>query len=347
MPDLMPRMLSLFLLAGAPVLAEEARIGALFASDELLEFTIEAPFGKIMADRPDDEDLAGILRIDDAESGAIEFEVGLRTRGEFRRRAKVCPFAPLRLDFKASQVEGTLFAGQDKLKLVTHCKGSGSSYEQNVLTEYLAYRILNLLTAHSYRVRLVHLTYVYSDRTREFVQPAFLIEHRDELAARIGLPYIEIERLRVEQLDPAHTNLVSVFHYLIGNTDFSPIRSSEDEDCCHNHTPFGREGELLYSIPYDFDFSGIVDAEYATPNPRFRLRSVKERLYRGRCRNNGHLENTFALFRERRGDIEALIRSLPGLKRGKERVTLDFVAKFYETIDNTKKVERNIVKACL
>jgi hypothetical protein len=342
-----PRPLLLFLLACPVVTADEAGYGPLFSGTGLLEFAIEAPFDGIMADRPEDEDVPGILRFEDPQAGPIELDVGLRTRGEFRRRMATCPFAPLRVDFRPSQTDGTLFAGQDKLKLVTHCKDVGWLSEQNVLTEYLAYRILNLLTDYSYRVRLVRLSYVYADRDRELVKPAFLIEHRDELAARTGLPYLTIDRLSVEQLEPAHANLVSVFHYLIGNTDFSSLQSSEGEICCHNHTPFGRDDGPVYSIPYDFDFSGIVDAAYAAPNPRFRLRSVRERLYRGRCANNAYLEQSFALLRERRGDIEALIKALPGLKRGKERKTLEFVDDFYDVIDNPGRAERKIVRACL
>ena len=54
--------------------------------------------------------------------------------------------------------EGTIFEGQDKFRVVTHCRDR-DEYEENVLEEYLAYRIYALLTEISFRVRLARITY--------------------------------------------------------------------------------------------------------------------------------------------------------------------------------------------
>ena len=44
------------------------------------------------------------------------------------------------------------------------------------------------------------------------------------------------------ELDAAHTNLINVFQFMIGNTDFSLIRGPADDDCCHNSVPFSSVG---------------------------------------------------------------------------------------------------------
>src|SRR5437879_4470703 len=88
-------------------------------------------------------------------AGSGTFAVRLRTRGIFR--LKHCSFPPIRLDVTGNEVHGTLFAGQKKLKLVTHCQAN-PSYERNLLREYALYRVFNALTDTSFRVRLAHVT---------------------------------------------------------------------------------------------------------------------------------------------------------------------------------------------
>ncbi|MDH3545566.1 MAG: hypothetical protein OEN22_00600 [Gammaproteobacteria bacterium] len=330
----------------SPAIAD-ATDDSLFASHEPLEIRLEAPFDRIIEERPEDEDIPGLLRYTESDGNIVELDVGIRTRGKFRRREEVCRFPPLRLNFRKSQTDDSVFDKQDRLKLVTHCNSASASYEQLVLAEYLAYRILNSLTDVSYRVRLIRMTYAYTDTDRESVKYAFLIEHADRMAKRVDKPHVTIEKARIADLEPEYTNLTSVFQFLIGNTDFSPIAAATGEDCCHNHTLFGKEGEVYYSVPYDFDQSGIVDAPYAGPNPRFRMRSVRQRLYRGRCRNNGLLPATLQRFRERRETIEALIDAQPELSTKLRGKTRSYVTSFYKIIDNPKRVERLLVKKCV
>ncbi|NIP93601.1 MAG: hypothetical protein GWN18_19895, partial [Thermoplasmata archaeon] len=73
--------------------------------------------------------------------------------------SNTCEFPPLRLNFKKGQLDETLFDGQDKVKLVTHCR-NGDRYEQNVVKEYLVYRLYNVLTPLGFQVRMAHITYV-------------------------------------------------------------------------------------------------------------------------------------------------------------------------------------------
>lgn len=319
----------------------------LFQDNAILQVKIVAPLRTLMRDRPVDEELPARFHFTDVNGSDVAVDIEVRARGRFRRREDVCSTPPLRLDFKKSSVKHTLFHKQDKLKLVTHCK-SGDRYTQVVLREFLAYRILNILTESSYRVRLLQITYVDTDRELEDqVQYGFVIEHKDRLAKRIGSEVLEIPRTRVADLDPQFTNLGSVFQFLIGNTDFSPIKAAPGEHCCHNFALFGNEGEPILSIPYDFDQSGLVDAPYAAPSANFDLSSVKVRLYRGRCVNNAHLPGTLTLFNERRDAIEAVISELEPVSRGSRKSMLRYVNDFYKLIQSERKVESRIVKKCI
>lgn len=321
-------------------------IDPLFASDEVLFARIVAPFDRISKERPVDEYVAGNFSYTDSDGDLMELDVGLRARGHYRRQPDVCGFPPLRLNFKKSQVRETLFAGQDKLKLVTHCTTGSFIYEQGILAEFLAYRILNLLTDTSFRVRPLHIQYASPDGGKTFDGFGILIEHKDSVAKRLGIPPLSIDGTTVSSLDPQYLNLTSVFHYLIGNTDFSPIAGAKGGECCHNHALFGVADAPYYSIPYDFDMSGFVSAPYASPHPKLKLDSVQERLYRGRCVNNDLLPASFAKLQEKRTDIETLVDEQAGLSGKRRRELLDYIDDFFRTISKPRSVERHFIKKC-
>ena len=118
----------------------------LFQGDSVIEIRITAPMKSLLRERSDEDYLPGTLTYTEADGSVVELDIGIRTRGNFRRQPRVCPFPPLRVNFKKSQVENTLFHDQDKLKLVAHCRDRSDRYQQHVFKEYLAYRILNTLT---------------------------------------------------------------------------------------------------------------------------------------------------------------------------------------------------------
>jgi hypothetical protein len=333
-----------------PVLAAAATGNSepdpLFASDQIIDVEIEAPFGLLASERPDEEEVAGIIRYAADDGRLVQFEVAVRTRGRLRRNKRVCAFPPLRLNFKKSDVRGSLFDKQDRLKVVTHCQ-KRREYEQAVLSEYLTYRIFLALTDKSYRVRLLRVTYTYTDADKQIRSFAIFIEHKDRIEKRLDAKTMRINRAFVQDLRPPDLNLASVFQFFIGNTDFSPVAAAPGEDCCHNQVLFAREGKPHYTVPYDFDQSGLVDAPHALPNPRFGLSSTRERLYRGRCVNNSYLPSTLKLFNEKRSEIEALIKDQPGLKKQTARRMLGFINQFYDTINNPKRLDRELVKKCI
>mgnify|MGYP001824220728 CR=1 FL=1 len=333
-------------IAAASAAESEGNVAPLFASNDLVEVTITAPLEEIMSVRSLEDEMPGTFAYRDAETGEdVSLDIGIRARGKFRRDKKTCQFAPLRLNF--SKTKGTLLAKSNKLKLVTHCRNKSERYEQAVLKEFIAYRILNTLTDQSFRVRLLHVNYVESTTGESLATTyAFLIEHKNQLAKRIGMEVDESESTLASNLDGAHTNLVSVYQYLIGNTDFSPIKGVPGEACCHNYVLM-KSGATQISVPYDFDVSGIVAPPHAKPNPRFGLASVRQRLYRGRCMNNDYLESTFQLFEDRKADIYGLVSGQQDLSDSEQKKTKKFIDSFYKIINSSGQTNRRIIKACL
>ena len=345
-----PLLLLLLLAITTSAAADDSRDaeGAvpLFSDDTIVNATITAPFQEILRTRSLEDELPGTLVYRDAESGEdVTLEIKIRARGKFRRQKENCGFPPLRLNFRKSN--DTLFAGSDKLKLVTHCRNRSNAYEQTVYKEYLAYRFLNILTGWSFRARMMQIRYVdVADGEEIANSPAFLIEDDAQLARRIGMKRDKSETTTVSALDAAHTNLTSVYQYLIGNTDFSPVKGPPGQACCHNYVLFKGDDRLI-SVPYDFDVSGLANPPHAKPNPRFGLANVKQRLYRGRCANNGQLEETFQLFRDQKQAIYDLVNNQQGLSKKERKRTVGYIDDFYKIIDSKRQVNYRFLKACL
>jgi hypothetical protein len=244
-------------------------------------------------------------------------------------------------------VEGTQFNGQDKLKLVTDCQRGKDRYQQLLLKEYLAYKILNVMSDKSFGARMLRVTYVDTDRKNNSRESyAFFIEGQDHIGERLGLVRAKIPKAEYSALDPVQSNFINVYEYFIANTDFSLIAGPKDSNCCHNTVPYQNGNEPLTSIPYDFDHAGLIDAPYAEPNPRFKIRNVKSRVYRGRCSNNAQLDASFQIFIDKRDEIADLVTGLEGFDEKSVKNTMKFIDEFYEDITNPKRIEKQFLKKC-
>ncbi len=319
----------------------------LFQSNTPIRVVMSGPFTTLIEERSKEDYLPGVISYTDNDGASVPLDVEIRTRGHNRHQN--CDYPPVLLNFKKKQTKGTIFEGQNKLKLVIPCKYS-SQYEQIVLREYLAYRILNILTDMSFRVRLLQVSFENTQKNKEpVVRYAFLIEHKKRLGERYGMKEWKVERASIKDIVPDRLNLTSVFAYLIGNTDFSPIAGPPGDKCCHNYVLLGKEDDdPIFAIPYDFDQSGLVNAPYAVPAPEFRsITSVRQRLYRGRCVNNQYLEGSLQRLNDRRRQIYVLINDQEGLTDYTRKSLIDYVDGFYKIINKPKAVQRNLVKKCV
>jgi len=321
----------------------------LFQSDDVINLRIEGPLSDVFRERSQDpKSFPATLRYRAPDGTESPFDIELRTRGFYRLDPTTCSFPPLRVNFRKSAVEGTIFAGQDKVKLVTHCQNNRAEFQQYVLEEYLIYRAFNLLTDLSYRVRLAQITYVDTGSRRDPVtRYAFLLEDKDAMAARNGWEVLEVPQVMPDQMLQAPLALVEVFEYMIGNTDWDAFHPEPNDPCCHNITLVGElETLTVMPVPYDFDWSGLIHARYAKPNPQLRLRSVRERLYRGICHPPELLEGALQPFRDQREAIYELFRTQPALDPGRMEDTIEYLDEFYEVIGDPARVERELVRKC-
>ncbi len=334
------------LLCAAPALAE----APLFASDAPIAFTLEGPLSRLISNAPDSTDpYPGALRLTGGGT-AQTFAVQINPRGVSRRVGGFCAFPPLGIEFDRTAVRGTLFEGQRRLKLVSFCKPSGS-YEQYVVREFLAYRLYNLITPLSFRVRAADVTYHdtqggRADRTRF----AFVIEGIDDLARRNQGAELEVETNTVgyAQLDPQAATRTALFQYMIGNLDWDFISGHAGAKCCHNIKLIAPAGAAtaLVPTPYDFDYSGFVDTPYALPPDNVPVRNVRTRYYRGLCRFKDQLPEAIAHFRARRGDMTALLAGEARLDDVSRRETQAYLDSFFAVLDSPAETDRAFTARC-
>ncbi|MGE5802871.1 MAG: hypothetical protein ACM358_11495 [Gemmatimonadota bacterium] len=309
----------------------------LFQDVAPLTLRLDGDFKALFRDRGEQRaEHAALLRFTaGTDSGSVK--VDLRTRGIFR--LKNCGFPPLRIDLPTGKVAHTVFAGQDKLKLVTHCR-TDRLYERNLLKEYALYRVFNAVTDTSFRVRLAHVTYIDTTKADTTIRYAFVIESDREFGHRLGADVVAQHRVHDAVTDASYMTLVALFQYLIGNTDWSVWGQ-------HNIAVFSDTAtHKLFAVPYDYDFSGAVGAPYASPPEQLPIKTVRERLYRGYCQPDSILAGALARFRSRKDSIYAAVHAVPGLDDREKRAMHSYFDDFFRTIENRTLIEREFVHRC-
>ena len=323
--------------------AAAAERAPLFQSEEPLVMTLRTDIEFLRSERNDTIEVEGTATFVDLDGSTVTKPVDVRVRGNFRLRRDICNFPPLRLDFPASEMDGTVFEGQNRLKLVTPCQDNRANYQRYVFDEYLTYKVLNLLTPASYRVRLVEITYEdvngdYDVRTKY----GFLIEADERMAERNRSIFLETPVMHPVMADGDQAVVTGLFAYMIGNTDWSAVQF-------HNAVVMRTEDGRHLTVPYDFDHAGVVDARYATVAPLLadRIRSVRQRLFREFCRPQLTHDRVAPIFQAQRDAITRLYTSFPHYESPDHaQDALEYYEDFWEVIDDPGRFERSIIRDC-
>ncbi len=320
-------------------LAAEGR--PLFATETPLAFTLAGDFKAVNRDRNPNstKTFPATLTVARADGSPVAIPVQIRTRGHSRRLQQTCGFAPLRIEFDAEKTAGTVFEGHRSLKLGTHCRDV-DLYEQYTPREYAAYRIFNLLTPRSFRARLADASYVDAATQKPVASRLGLFtEDDDDVARRMGGRITDAQKVTFRRVDAETITLLTLFEYMIGNTDVSMYVQ-------HNIRIVETPSNVLYPVPYDFDYSGLVNARYAIPAKMLNLTSVLERSYMGPCRTTAEFEPAFARLRAVREQVLAVFDAVPGLDAGYKKDAQKYIAKFYEIIDKPGDAKRAFIDGC-
>jgi hypothetical protein len=257
-------------------------------------------------------------------------------RGNFRRDPANCNFPPLLLNFKKGDVKNTLFDNQDKLKLVTPCHA-----EEDIIEEYLVYKLYNRVTDISLKVRLVRMLYFDTGKGKEvFTRFSFFIEH-DEDAAERNNAFVKDRFITPFDLDADNARKLSVFQYMVGNKDWQFTSRQNLILIQPNDTNLAPR-----AIPYDFDFSGFVNAHYTKPKGVPEDLLPTRRLYNGICYTQGEFREVFDYFIKLKPDFQSLINNTNYISKSRRREKILYLDYFYDVIGDKDLFQKYFLDIC-
>ncbi len=323
---------SLFAKDAQEKLSQEA---TLFGTDEILEIKIKTDLRQLIRNKNSEEYQEGEITLLEKT-----YPVRLKVRGNYLREN--CTFPPVTLNFSKTEFEDNSYDQLKNLILVNACKMQ-DEYEQYILREYLIYRAFNLMTEKSFRVRLLKIEYVDSKQKLETVtRYGFVVEDQYKMADRIGGIIIKKEGIEDQSTNKTQMVMLSVFQFLMGNTDWQVSR-------LHNLTlikPTDVSEPAPYVIPYDFDYTGMVNASYAIPSPILGIEKINERLYLGKCYPETELKEAIAQFLEKKDAIYSLYENFELFDKESLSYSISYLDSFYEIIQDEKKWKSYFMDNC-
>jgi hypothetical protein len=314
----------------------------LFKDDKIIEISLKFDLSTYFKTKPQDEYLKAQITIHLSKTDSIERDVKLKTRGAFRNQ--YCRFPPIELNFKKTDFGYTDLNQITKIKLVPQCN-TGKDKEDYVLREYLTYKLFNVLTDTSFKVRLLTVNYIDSKKERKPVhQFGFIIEPVDMLVARTKSIQIKSTILNQKSIVPRIMDRLAIFNYMIGNYDWAVPG-------LHNilvikPLEYDLQGRLI-AIPHDFDWTGLVNASYAIPAEAMGTDNVRERLFFGVCRSKEIYQKDLDLFLAKKGDFYKVINEFPYLSQRVKKDITGYLDGFFDKLVGRRELILNtLMNSC-
>ena len=329
------------MISGLFVSAQQAPVNRkqFFLNDSVINVQFTTDIRKLRTDKKKPVWLPAHIIMQFADSSVIDENISVEPRGIYRKDN--CDIASLMLDFKTTTAP--LLSNLKKLKLVGGCRDNYQS-EQFLLKEYLVYKIYNILSPLSFRVRLLHITYKDANRkVGPYTQYAFLIEDIKDLAERNRCKEVKNKTYGTEATNRAHITFVSIFQYMIANTDWAVPNY-------HNVkllVPLSDTSAKPYVVPYDFDYSGVVNANYAVPEETLGIQRVTDRYYQGHARTMEELEAVLSIFKEKEDTIMQYVNNFDLLKPNERKDITGYINQFYHIIKDNSSVKYYFISKAL
>lgn len=314
----------------------------LFEEDDPIEITLRFDLATYFRTKPKEDYLKANITFHLSETDSITKDIRLRTRGIFRNQ--FCVFPPIVLNFKNVDFGYTDLNKISKLKMVPQCS-SGKDKEDYILREYLAYKLFSVLTDTSFRVRLITINYVDTKKNRKPIrQYGFFIEPLAMLTERTNCVEVESLTLTQKTIVPRIMDRMAIFNFMIGNYDWS-IPGQHNVQIIKSlvFSP----NSLGIAIPYDFDWTGLVNASYAIPAENVGTENVRERIFQGVCRSREVYEKELDLFLEKKEEFYKVINEFPYINQKVKRDMTGYLDEFFNQLGGKKdNILYNFMNSC-
>ncbi len=294
---------------------------------EAVKMTLETDLTTIIEQKKTNQYFPGTLRTADGKTYRVE----VKPRGKFRRKISVYP--PLKLKFKKKDLVADGLDTMNEVKLVLPCFDSDQG-DELIIREYLAYKMYEQLTDVSIRARLVRLT-IRDTHVEKAKKPmyAILLEDEEELVSRLKGELNEEYGTPTDSLHTQQAALMVMFQYMIGNTDWeiSMLRNVR-----LIRAP--QSGKTLV-VPYDFDFSGLVGAPYATPSSDTGLKNVRDRFLMNNGLQSESLKRALAILNGSKKELYSICKSKYLDYRASEDM-IEYLRSFFDKVDGKNEIQQ-------
>jgi len=305
---------------------------SLFGSDEMLNVSLYLDLGAFAKKPSKNDSFEADMTIHINETDSINRPVTIKYRGI--SRFEICSFPPMQINFKKPLYSDSLKI--KKLKLVTHCQSS-SITDEYVIREYLVYKLFNVLTDTSFRVRLLKVDYIDSKKNKKTIRKyGIFIEPVELLAKRTNSIPVKTASVNQTHIKPYAMDRLAIFNYMVTNWDWSiPGQHNVEVIKPSSYNPDG----LGIAVPYDFDLTGIVNAEYAIPPPDLGIENVRQPIFTGICRTKEVYTEDLKRFLEAKDKLYSVVNELPHLNpRAKKDIT-GFLDQFFNQLEKPKSMD--------
>lgn len=306
-----------------------------FSSDEIVEITLKTDLKNLIKKKRDDKYQPAEFIVN-----GKSYAIRLKARGAYR--LENCSFPPITLNFSKTDFEDKSYDQLKKLKLVNACKMQ-STYEQYILREYLIYRTFNLMTDKSFKVRLLKIEYLdANNKIKPANQYGFVIEDQHMMAERLDGILIKRTGLNDKFTNRDQIVMLSIFQFMIGNTDWQVASLQNLKMLKLNDV----SEPAPYVIPYDFDYTGMVNATYAIPAPILGIDNIRERLFWGKCYTDAELLAAIEKLLEKKADIYKLYEDFTLFNQKSHKLSISYLDSFYKIIENEKSWKYFFIDKC-
>lgn len=314
-----------------------ARYISLFDSDEILEISLSLDLATFLKKTDKTQTFDGELTFHFSETDSVDRNVIVKYRG--MSRFERCKFPPVRISFKKPLYEGPDSGKIKSIKLVNPCQ-QGVTFEQYVIREWLVYRLYNVLTDTSFRVRLLKVNLIDSENKRKPIeQYGIFIEPEDLLAERENILEVKTKGLSQRHMYPAMIDRVAIFNYMVSNWDWS-VPGQHNVSVFTSPDP--AQGGLGIPVPFDFDLTGVVNAEYAIPPPDMGIERNRDRMFTGICRTREEYRAALMDFLALKEEFYSEVNSCQYLSNPAKRDITSFLDQFFDQLEKEKSLDNLI-----
>ena len=271
----------------------------------------------LLAYRKTEKEMNGIV----VDNGQM-FDVDITVRGRYRRRTCVMP--PMLLQFDKDFLRAAGLNTHNDYKLVTHCT-FGPSGQDALLREQLVYELYRTVEPEaSFRTQLLTIDYVNTADGSVFTSYAILIEDTDELQDRMEQDNCK-DCFNAPLASYTNIEKVALFQYMVGNVDYSTALA-------RNLKLLKDDNGRLTAVPYDFDFSGLVNPEYGRlTHPE--QKAMTDRIFVWEFDTDpelGRAADELLLLQE---ELLGQVKDFPHLKDSSKREITRYIKSFYKELD--------------